>query len=90
VNWVDTSLLVYAAVANHRGLLRAATAEGLAVRNPITPDLAAAIDQWETQHLPERGLPRILAVTERWLRAEDAHLADRYLEATARLKTLPA
>jgi predicted nucleic acid-binding protein len=77
-------------VSQDHGLLRAATAEGLAVRNPITPDVAAAIERWEARHLPERGLPRILGVTERWLRAEDAQLADRYLQATAHLKKLPA
>ncbi|MBI3972786.1 MAG: hypothetical protein HY332_16035 [Chloroflexi bacterium] len=77
-------------VSQDRRLLRVAQAEGIAVRNPISPALASDIARWETQHLPDKGLPRVLAAVERWLRREDAQAANRFFEATAQLTTLPS
>ncbi len=76
-------------VTQDQRLLRAAAAQGIAVRNPVTPALAAAVARWEEQHLPPRGLVRILSTVERWLRVQDAPLADQFLQATAQLTTLP-
>jgi predicted nucleic acid-binding protein len=77
-------------VSQDRRLLRAAQARGIAVYNPITPGLGLAITRWEDQNLPRKGLGRFLSSTERWLRAEDAAVADRFVEATAGLTALPS
>jgi hypothetical protein len=73
-----------------RRLLHAAEAQGIAVRNPITRPQATAIARWEEQHLPAKGVNRLLVPVERWLRRRDAALADELLEATANLSELPA
>jgi predicted nucleic acid-binding protein len=73
-----------------RRLLRAAEALGIAVRNPIMQSLAIAVAHWEEQHLPRKGVNRLLVPVERWLRRRDAALADELLEATANLSELPA
>lgn len=77
-------------VSQDQALLRAAEAQGVAVRNPITPMLAVQVARWEAQHLPPRGLPRILGVVEAWIRRHDPSLADRFVLDTARLTRLPA
>lgn len=76
-------------VSHDQRLLRVAAAQGLAVRDPITSALAARVAEWEGANLPRRGIARVLAVVERWLRNEDPHLAERFRDATADLTTLP-
>lgn len=72
-----------------RRLLRAAQAEGVVTRNPITPGLAINIARWEEAHLPAKGLGRFLSGVEQWLRTEDPHVADRFVQATEQLTKLP-
>lgn len=76
-------------VSQDRRLLRAAAAEGVAVRNPIGTQLAGVIARWEDEHLPAKGLPRLLGPVERWLRGRDPALADQFLAATGGLSGLP-
>jgi len=77
-------------VSQDRRLLRAAEAQGVAVRNPIAADLAAALARWEEGHLLPKGLVRVLGGVERWLRPQDPSVAERFLDATAHLTSLPA
>jgi predicted nucleic acid-binding protein len=70
-------------------LLATGQALGLAIRNPITAELAAQIAHWEADHLPAKGLARILTSVERWLQAQDEQLAARFFQATNRLTALP-
>jgi predicted nucleic acid-binding protein len=72
-----------------RRLLRVARAQGVAVRNPIGPALARAVAQWEDEHLPAKGLGRLLGRTEQWLREQDPRVADRFVQATEQLTRLP-
>lgn len=95
VDSADALLLVQArddrgvvVTSDHR-LLRAAQAEGVAVRNPISPALATDIDRWEDLHLSRKGLPRLLRPVERWIRARDEALAAEFKEATANFSVLP-
>lgn len=70
-------------------LLRAAQARGVAARNPIRKELAAEIAAWESAHLPEKGLARLLGAVLKWLRGQDPVLAERFQEATGNLSRLP-
>ncbi len=91
----DAALLILAQrdagtlVSQDRRLLRAAAADGVAVRNPIGAQLAQVIARWEDEHLPAKGLPRLLGPVERWLRGRDPALADEFLAATGGLSALP-
>lgn len=76
-------------VTPDRRLLRAGEAEGLAVRNPVSPALAQAIASWEADVLPPRGLPRILRTVEQWLHVRDSSLAEAFRDATANGTSLP-
>ncbi len=70
-------------------LLRAAQARGVAARNPIGRDLAAATASWEEANLPEKGFTRLLRSVLKWLQAQDPMMAERFLEATGNLSRLP-
>jgi predicted nucleic acid-binding protein len=76
-------------VTTDRRLLREAQVQGIAVRNPISPELAEEIAHWEHQRLPAKGLARLMATVERWLRAEDPSIAARFIVATDGLKHPP-
>jgi predicted nucleic acid-binding protein len=76
-------------VTEDRRLLYAAEEQGIVTRRLITPDLSMAVGRWEEQHLPPKGLARILNTIERWVRRENSDLADRFVEATAHLTSLP-
>lgn len=77
-------------VSQDRRLLREAEALGVAVRNPISRDLAASIARWEEERLPPKGVARLLRPVESWLRRHDSTLADRFVDATSDLTTLPS
>jgi predicted nucleic acid-binding protein len=92
----DAVLLVFARedggtlVTTDRRLLREAQAQGVAVRNPISPELAEEISRWESLRLPPKGLARLMATVERWRRAQDTSIAERFSEATNGLRHPPA
>lgn len=70
-------------------LFRVAQRRGVAVRNPVDERLAAAINAWETEHLPQKGSRRLLALVARWLADKDPPLAERFREVTANLTCWP-
>lgn len=92
----DTLLLILARedggtlVTTDRRLIRQAQAQGVAVRNPIDPALSVEVARWEEEHLLPKGLGRVLAAVERWLRTEDPRIADRFVAATDHLRRPPA
>lgn len=71
------------------GLTRAAERLGVAVQNPVSAPLAGEIVRWEAEHLPPKGLGRILKSVERWLGREDVAMASRFVTATEGLTRLP-
>lgn len=92
----DAALLILAQedhgilVTQDRRLLREAEALGVAVRNPISRDLAASSARWEEEHLPPKGVARLLRPVETWLRNQNPLLADQFVEATSGLTALPS
>jgi predicted nucleic acid-binding protein len=76
-------------VTPDRRLLRAARAQGVAARDPITIPLSREIAGWEDEHLAPKGMPRALRSIERWLRGRDTELAAKFVDATDNLTTLP-
>jgi predicted nucleic acid-binding protein len=58
------------------------------VENPIDPPLRAQMTQWEDQHLPAKGLPRVLTRIHQWLEQRDPALAAEFHAATQSLSRL--
>lgn len=69
-------------------LAHACAAIGIAVENPVTAAVRAHMTQWENQHLPAKGLPRILLRVHRWIEQRDAALASDFHSATQALSRL--
>ena len=61
---------------------------GIHVENPVTPAVRAEMTKWENQHLPAKGLPRILLRIHRWVEQHDAALARDLHSATQALSRL--
>jgi predicted nucleic acid-binding protein len=69
-------------------LAPACTAEGITVENPIDAMLRGQMAQWESAHLPSKGLPRVLTRVHRWIEAHDPTLAADIHSATQALSRL--
>ena len=95
VEGADAALLLLAErdsgtlVTADRRLLRAALGRGVAARNPIPNDLTATIAEWESRRVPPKGIERLLATVERWLRAREPGISDEFVSATAQLTRPP-
>lgn len=76
-------------LATDDGRLSDACAElGIAVANPIDPSLRGQMASWEEEHLPPKGLPRVLGQVHRWLCRRDAVLAEEFYSETQALSRL--
>lgn len=71
-----------------RGLARAASASGIRVEDPIGPEVRSTIARWEADHLPPKGLPRVLAQIHRWIDLRSPELASEFRSATQDLSRI--
>ena len=62
---------------------------GWVVETPIDDALRQVISQWEQQHLPAKGLPRVLSRVHRWLEEHDEALARVFWNHTGGGSHLP-
>jgi predicted nucleic acid-binding protein len=72
-----------------RKLQRAAAERGLQIVTPLDDALRLRISEWEVEHLPTRGIARILGAVQRWLEARDGKIADEFRNATGAGSHLP-
>ena len=70
-------------------LLRVAREQGLAVSTLVDRTVAERVHEWEEQHLPPRGLPRLLRSMYLWIGQQDPRVAERFIESTKNLTRLP-
>ena len=68
---------------------QAVLARGLVVENPVNTPLRKAVAQWESTHLPAKGLPRVLNSVGLWLAGQSQATADEFRSATGGYSHLP-
>lgn len=72
-----------------RKLRNAAIERGIEVATPVDEQLRKRVSEWEAEHLPARGIARILSAVQRWLEPRDASIAEEFRNATGSGSHLP-
>lgn len=62
---------------------------GLQVETVLDAVLRGQVAEWEAQHLPAKGLPRVLCRIEQWLSARYPEVAKEFRSATGACSHLP-
>ena len=94
---LNDAILLHTAIAcsvealctDDQRLAAAAQNARLEVESPVGVVVRRAMATWEEQHLPVKGLPRMLSRVHEWLRSRDAGLAAELRSATRGLSSLP-
>ncbi|RKU06952.1 hypothetical protein C6501_17980 [Candidatus Poribacteria bacterium] len=72
-----------------RKLIQACDQVDIVVENPIDVSLRRQMASWESENLPQKGLPRILKRIHHWLRQNHQHAAEDFWSRTGGGSHLP-
>ncbi len=90
---LDAMLIVYSLLDDHpaddRKLIQVCHQVDIAVENPIDVSLRRQMASWESENLPQKGLPRILRRIHQWLCQNHQQAAEDFWSQTGGGSHLP-